>query len=242
VDVHEHHPDTATKAARIRAHARPWRSIIALALAAVALDVAVKAPFAPLSLPREVTSRTAAVLFGIFALAAAVGLSGRLRDMLEPVLGPSHAAIIRYTLVLIGGGAILIITLQLLHVQIGQLILGGALTGVLIGIAGQQALSNVFAGMVLLFARPFRVGDRVQVRSAALNGPLEGTVAEISVTYVRLATDHGILHLPNSQVLAAAVGPVPQPGSGQSQPGTPPRPNQPGPPARPVSPGEPASR
>ena len=43
--------------------------------------------------------------------------------------------------------------------------------------------------MVLLFARPFRVGDRVRFRAGALAGQLEGTVTDISITYVRLETD-----------------------------------------------------
>ena len=42
--------------------------------------------------------------------------------------------------------------------------------------------------MVLLFARPFRVGDRVRFRAGALYGLLDGTVTDISITYVRLET------------------------------------------------------
>jgi small-conductance mechanosensitive channel len=35
---------------------------------------------------------------------------------------------------------------------------------------------------------------------------LDGTVTEIGITYVHLDTGAGVLALPNSQVLAAAVG------------------------------------
>jgi hypothetical protein len=40
----------------------------------------------------------------------------------------------------------------------------------------------------------------------------EGLVTEIGITYLRLDTDDGPVNLPNSQVLAAATGPIPRPG------------------------------
>jgi hypothetical protein len=79
------------------------------------------------------------------------------------------------------------------------------LTTILIGIAAQQSLSNVFAGIVLLLSRPFSVGEPVQLRSGALGGQLEGTVTEVGIAYVRLDTDTGMMSLPASQVLAARI-------------------------------------
>jgi len=61
---------------------------------------------------------------------------------------------------------------------------------------------------VLLLARPFAVGDSVRMRAGALGGQIEGVVTDIGITYVRLVTDDGNLNVPNSQVLAAAVGPL----------------------------------
>ena len=105
----------------------------------------------------------------------------------------------------------LVLTLGLFKVPISQLIVGGALTTILIGIAAQQALSNVFAGLVLLLSRPFIVGDAIQFRSGAMGGLLEGTVTEIGITYLRLDTADGPMSLPNAQVLAAAVSHPTQP-------------------------------
>ena len=64
-------------------------------------------------------------------------------------------------------GAILtfVIALALFKVPVGQLIVGGALTTILIGIAAQQSLGNIFAGLVLLLSRPFNVGEAIQLRS-----------------------------------------------------------------------------
>src|SRR4051794_32357370 len=58
-----------------------------------------------------------------------------------------------------------------------QVVLGGALTAVVVGLAAQGTLGNVFAGMLLLAARPFRVGDRVRLQAGGLAGQLEGVVS-----------------------------------------------------------------
>jgi small-conductance mechanosensitive channel len=62
---------------------------------------------------------------------------------------------------------------------------------------------------MIQIARPFRIGHRVQIRSGALAGVIEGVVTEFSVTYVRVETADGPMLLPNAQVLAAAVAPLP---------------------------------
>jgi small-conductance mechanosensitive channel len=114
-----------------------------------------------------------------------------------------------YIILIIGAFATLVITLELFAVPIGQLVLGGALTSVFVGIAAQQALGNVFAGLVLLFARPFQVGDAIRLQAGALGGTLDGIVTDIGITYVRFDTDGSVMSIPNSQVLNAVVGPIP---------------------------------
>src|SRR5579875_3494285 len=216
--------DLSAQVARVREKARPWRSIIALVLALAALAVSAWAHrhfryyFAPAEVPSQVIAAGCAVAFCFLGSAATIGLSGNARTVLEPRTGPSHAAVVRYALLLAGGFATLVITLLLFSVPVGQLVLGGALTSVFVGIAAQQALSNVFAGIVLLLARPFRVGDAVQLRAGALGGPLEGTVTEIGITYVRLDTGTSIMSVPNSQVLNAVVGPLPPSAAGSPAP------------------------
>jgi small conductance mechanosensitive channel len=96
--------------------------------------------------------------------------------------------------------------LGLTRYPLDHLLLGGAIVRVILGIAAQQSLGNVFAGLVLLAARPFKLGHHIRVRSGALAGEFEGTVISMSLTYVTLATSDGPLKVPNSATLAAAVG------------------------------------
>jgi small-conductance mechanosensitive channel len=114
-----------------------------------------------------------------------------------------------YAILIVGAFTTLVITLELFAVPVGQLVLGGALTSVFVGIAAQQALGNVFAGLVLLFARPFQVGDAIRLQAGALGGTLDGIVTDIGITYVRFDTDGSVMSIPNSQVLNAIVGPIP---------------------------------
>ncbi len=210
--------DLSAQVAKVRAKTRPWKSIIALVLAITAAATSgwarSQSPqfphfFSGIGVINQVIAAATALAFCVFASAATIGLSGKAREVLQPVIGTSHAAVVRYALVLIGAVTTLIVTLVLFAVPVGQLLLGGALTSVFVGIAAQQALSNVFAGLVLLLARPFKVGDSIRLRAGALSGEIGGTVSEIGITYVRLATADGVVSVPNSQVLNAVVGPLP---------------------------------
>jgi small-conductance mechanosensitive channel len=211
--------DLSAQVAKVKARTRPWASIIALALAIAAAATSEWARhsfhgyFSPSDVPKQIiAAATAAAFFG-FGIAATLGLSGRAQQVVEHISSASHASVVRYTLLLIGGVTTLIITLVLFSVPIGQLLIGGALTTVFVGIAAQQALGNVFAGMVLLLAHPFRVGDSVRFQAGALWGQLDGVVIDIGITYVRLDTGGraGVLSIPNSLILNAVVGPRPVP-------------------------------
>lgn len=100
---------------------------------------------------------------------------------------------------------------DVLDVDLSQFLVGGALTGVIIGIAAQQSLGNFFAGLVLLLARPYRAGDYVTIYSGAINGPHQGKVTDVGLLYTSVATARGPLNVPNSVLLASAVSPSSQP-------------------------------
>ncbi len=203
--------DLAKQVASIKARARPWRAILfsVLALAAAGVSYAfgrdLKSLAEPGHLGHSIVTAVAAAAFFVFATIAVVSLASRARETLLSVTGSAHAAVVRYVIVLVGAIVTIAVTLVLLKVPVGQLLVGGAFATIIITIAGQQALSNIFAGLVLLLSRPFQVGDEILLRSGALGGQLEGTVTEIGITYLRLDTGNGVMSLPNSQVLAAAV-------------------------------------
>ena len=212
--------EVVKQAATVRARARPWRAIlftvlaVAAACASYAFGHDLNTLFEPGHLGNSIAATLTAVAFLVFASIAVVSVASRTRERLQSVTGSAHAGVVRYVIVLIGVILTIGITLALLKVPVGQLFIGGAFATIIITIAGQQALSNIFAGLVLLLSRPFQVGDVIQLRSGALSGQIEGTVTEIGITYLRLDTGDNVMSLPNSQVLAAAVTrppPAPEP-------------------------------
>jgi small-conductance mechanosensitive channel len=73
---------------------------------------------------------------------------------------------------------------------------GGALLGTAVGLAFSRALSNIVSGIYVLVARPFRVGDFIQI------GDSEGLVLEITLNYTRiLKPDHTRQFIPNSMTV-----------------------------------------
>jgi small-conductance mechanosensitive channel len=213
--VQERQIDLSATVAQVKRRTRPWKSIIALLLAIAAAVISRTAYADSHALWTashdidQVVWAVASVMFLVFGSIATYGLAGKSRQLLEPRAGTSHSAVVRYAILIIGALTTLVITLWLFRVPLGQLLLSGALTSVFVGIAAQQALSNVFAGMVLVFARPFVVGEAIRLRAGALGGTLDGTVTEIGITYVRLDSGGSVVAIPNSQVLNAVIGPIP---------------------------------
>lgn len=121
----------------------------------------------------------------------------------------ARGATLAFIISLIGYTIVLLAGLGVVGVNLQGLLVGGALTGVVVGIAAQQTIGNFFAGVVLMTAKPFVVGDAVMIRSGPLGGEYTGVVSNMSLFYVALATDTGEVLLPNSGVLAAAVAPAP---------------------------------
>lgn len=73
-------------------------------------------------------------------------------------------------------------------------------TGLAIGLAMQGALSNVAAGVMLLFFRPFKVGDYIEGAGQS------GTVKSVSLFLTYLNTPDNVeVILPNSQLWNAAI-------------------------------------
>ena len=128
-------------------------------------------------------------------------------------MDPGTAGTVGFLVRLSTAGIVLLIALSIAGVDARALGVGAAFTAVIVGLAAQQTLGNVIAGMVLLSARPFRVGDRVRIQAGALGGPQEGVVSSLGLLYTTLASGDDSIMLPNSGVLNAAVTPLREPDS-----------------------------
>lgn len=75
-----------------------------------------------------------------------------------------------------------------------------ASAGIAIGFAAQDILKNIFGGIMILFDRPFQVGDKIEV------GNYYGEVKEIGLRSTRIVTkDDSLVSVPNAEVVNSAV-------------------------------------
>jgi small-conductance mechanosensitive channel len=188
-------------------HFGDWlRSFVALALA-----VAVAAEAVHLHREKHHGSFiTIAVYLLVIALIVAGSFTIRwwalsLGKLITAQSGIAAGAIVRLVLTGLGYVMLLFAVFAVFGLSVQHLLIGAGLAGIIVGIAAQQSLANIFASLVLLFARPFRVGEDIVIRSGAL-GVVEGQVRGIGLTYVTVRTETGVLKVPNSVMLASGIG------------------------------------
>ncbi len=153
----------------------------------------------------------ACLVFGLAGTVAVRSVSAELATVVVPRGGMGAAGVVRLLTAVIGYLVVAIVLLGLLAVPVGHLVLSGAITGVILGIAAQQSLANLFAGLLLLVSRPFGIGEWIVVNSGALGGTYYGQVRSIGLVYSTINTDAGPLNLPNAALMSAATGPRPAP-------------------------------
>ena len=156
--------------------------------------------------------RAGTVVVLVFVGSAAIhwlgrGLSHRLYRRLDPATAGTAGFVIR----LLATAAVVVLALRIAGVNAGTLAVGGAFTAVLLGLAAQQALGGIFAGIVLQSTRPFRVGEKVRLVGGALAGQLEGTVSSLGLFYTTLSQGADRLKVPNNVLLGLVVVPLREP-------------------------------
>jgi small conductance mechanosensitive channel len=144
-----------------------------------------------------------------WAFARAVGRSAG--PALFRRLDPGTAGTVGFLIRLLTIGVILLVALRIAGLRPETLAVGGAFTAVILGLAAQQTLGNLFAGTVLISARPFRVGERVRLQGGGVAGQIEGVVSSFGLLYTTLADGEDRIMIPNSVVLNTAVSPLREP-------------------------------
>ncbi|MGD9924967.1 MAG: mechanosensitive ion channel family protein [Pseudorhodoplanes sp.] len=121
---------------------------------------------------------------------AVAGLLDR-TSRVDPTLRSVLSSLVRYAILVLVAVAVL----GQLGIQTTSILAALGAIGLAIGLAMQGTLSNIAAGLMLLWLRPFRVGDYVDTGSVA------GTVKEVGLFASELHTWDGIfLFVPNAQL------------------------------------------
>ena len=124
------------------------------------------------------------------AVSTALARTGRIDETARP----AFASAARYGILILT----FIAALSQIGVQTASLLAALGAAGLAIGLALQGTLANIAAGIMLLWLRPFRVGDYVEVVSG---NPVAGTVKEIGLFACLLETFDGLfVFAPNAAI------------------------------------------
>jgi len=117
---------------------------------------------------------------------------------------PSHilaniSKLIYYVLIIIGL-LVAIRSLQIPGLELTEILIAGGFISIVIGLAAQQTLSNFFAGLLILFERPFKIGDFININNNI------GMVVDMGLLSTKIHSWEGFyIRIPNSQIFTASV-------------------------------------
>lgn len=149
--------------------------------------------------------------------------SSAVRRRLTPLVGQANAASVGFVFRLAGYVVALIGFLALIRIGITEALAAGGFAGLVVGLASQFILSNVFGGITIILTRPYRVGDRItfttwQYGMLAPTYPPKffsqdflipgytGVVKEINLMYTVILTDDNVpVKVPNAVMAQAAI-------------------------------------
>jgi len=90
--------------------------------------------------------------------------------------------------------------LPLIGIDPSGLMLAGGVAGIVIGFASQNIVGNLVSGCFLMFERPIKIGDQVEVNGIA------GYVTDIRIISTLIRTYDGLLvRIPNQQVFTTNI-------------------------------------
>jgi len=160
----------------------------------------------------------AIVLFIIFRI-----LINAFANVLERNLEKKNAKPLLFLISVLSYFVIILAVLASLGIDLSSVILGSAFGSVIIGLAAQQSLSNLFAGILIIWNKPFVLGDYVEINTWQYSflmptispkffsrdeflASIKGVVDEITIFYTVIKrNDETIVKLPNSIVIQALI-------------------------------------
>ncbi|MCL4478119.1 MAG: mechanosensitive ion channel family protein [Deltaproteobacteria bacterium] len=133
-------------------------------------------------------------------------------------ISEDNAGVLKFFINLIVYSALLIIIFSVLGINVTNILLGATFLGIVLGLAAQTILSNLFAGIIILFAKPFKIGDRITVvtwqwgvspstyQHEALKPGYTGMVKDVNLLFTTIKEDNGMeLKAPNNVLMSALI-------------------------------------
>lgn len=118
------------------------------------------------------------------------------RSNIENTAGSFLISLIRVVLYIL----VAIIALSMLNVPMTSIVTVIGTAGLAIGLALQNSLSNLAGGFIILFSKPFKSGDLIEIDNSL------GTVNSIGILYTKIITpDNKSIFIPNGKITDAKI-------------------------------------
>ncbi|QXJ27862.1 putative integral membrane protein [Saccharolobus shibatae B12] len=204
------------------------RKVIAIILTVILAGIAIGGGIFVLSsvfkiIPGDYLLYIYAGIWFIVSVIVSYFIGSLIRNRLGNVIGYDNASSVSFVVRLIGYIIALVGFFVLVRVSLGAALAAGGFAGLVLGLASQDVLSNIFGGIMLVISRPYKVGDRVTISTwqYGLIAPTyppkffsndflipgyTGTVTDISLLYTTIFTDDQVpVKIPNSIMIQAAI-------------------------------------
>jgi small conductance mechanosensitive channel len=126
-----------------------------------------------------------------------------LEKVVQPTIGMTKSQGIKNLFYIVAAIVIVVMVSSLYGLNITAVLESAGFAGIVLGLAAQQVLGNIFAGLSLLASRPFEIGDRITLatasysllggtypRESTING-FTGVVVDIGIIYTKMTLDGG---------------------------------------------------
>jgi len=175
------------------------------------------------NLPIEITSVINTVLIATVGIVVVTLVSRLIKSKAGTWVGRTTANSLSFVIQFLGYVIIVIIALTSINVGVTSAVFGGTVLGLVVGLALQTSLSNIFSGIFIILSRPFKIGDRVTILTwqYGLLAPWyppkffsndflipghTGVVVDVGLMYTTIITDENVkMKIPNNIMIQAAV-------------------------------------
>lgn len=138
------------------------------------------------------------LLFGLFVIRQIMRILKRAskHSNMDGIMASFLRSIIKIVLYML----LIVITLSILDVPMDSIVAVIASAGVAVGLALKDSLANLAGGFIILFSKPLKEGDTVEVDGVT------GKVESISILYTRMVTPDNItVYIPNGVVSGGKI-------------------------------------
>ena len=169
-------------------------------------------------LPKGYFSIIEAIFIAVFGILAIKIIQKSSSKILSGYVSEDKAGFLRFLLSFTAYFILVLFIFTTLGIDISNILLGATFIGVIFGIAAQSFLSNLLAGFIILFGKPFKIGDRITIvtwqygllmstyQHEAAKPGYTGVIKDINMLFTTVLEDSGFtMRAPNNILMQALI-------------------------------------